>query len=130
MALDGMYLTLIILIFSPLLLMFLHMAAVHVIKRFSVNISSQRSLILTELLFNLPLLVIIYLWVNSFSLIIEYKTGTTNMDTIATSIPPNAGIAIGIIMSDPRPFEVSTGNRARTVVAVVMSIGRTRFKPA
>ena len=58
---DEMYLTLIILIFSPLLLMFLHMAAVRVIKMLNVNISNQRSLILTEVLFNFPLLVIIYL---------------------------------------------------------------------
>lgn len=61
MDLDRMYLTLIILIFSPLLLMFLHMAAVRVIKMFNVNMSNQRSLILTELLFNFPVLMIIYL---------------------------------------------------------------------
>ena len=57
---DGMYLTLIILICSPLLLMLLHMAVVRVIKIFNVNMSNQRSLILTELFLNFPLLVIIY----------------------------------------------------------------------
>ncbi len=41
--------------------MLLHMAAVRVIKMFNANISNQKSLILTELLFNFPLLVIIYL---------------------------------------------------------------------
>ncbi|MCK5267454.1 MAG: hypothetical protein KAR07_04755, partial [Spirochaetes bacterium] len=57
---DGMYLTLIILICSPLLLMLLHMAVVRVIKIFNVNMSNQRSLILTELFVNFPLLVIIH----------------------------------------------------------------------
>lgn len=57
---DGMYLTLIILICSPLLLMLLHMAVVRVIKIFNVDMSNQRSLILTELFLNFPLLVIIY----------------------------------------------------------------------
>ncbi len=40
--------------------MLLHMAVVRVIKIFNVNMSNQRSLILTELFLNFPLLVIIY----------------------------------------------------------------------
>ena len=35
-------------------------------------------------------------------------------------MPPKLGIAIGTMMSAPRPVEVSTGSRARSVVADVM----------
>ena len=42
------------------------------------------------------------------------------------NIPPNDGIAIGTIMSEPRPFEVITGIKARSVVAVVISAGLIR----
>jgi len=49
---------------------------------------------------------------------------------MAINIPPTAGIAIGVIMSEPFPVDVSTGNNAMIVVAVVIIAGRTRFKPA
>ena len=48
----------------------------------------------------------------------------------ATAIPPNEGIAIGIIMSEPRPVEVSTGNKAIMVVPTVISAGRILRNPA
>ena len=34
------------------------------------------------------------------------------MVNTAMSMPPNTGMAIGIIISDPRPVDVSTGNKA------------------
>ena len=40
------------------------------------------------------------------------------------------GIAIGIIISLPLPVDVSTGNRARTVVTVVIKQGLIRFQAA
>ena len=46
------------------------------------------------------------------------------------SIPPKLGIAIGIIMSLPRPAEVNTGNNAKMVVAVVIKHGLILFSPA
>jgi len=49
---------------------------------------------------------------------------------LCINIPPNAGIAIGIIMSEPLPVEVKTGKSAIKVVAVVIAAGRIRFKPA
>ena len=39
------------------------------------------------------------------------------MVKIATSIPPKEGIAIGTMISDPRPSEVSTGISAISVVS-------------
>jgi len=48
----------------------------------------------------------------------------------ATIIPPKVGIAMGIMMSAPRPVRVSTGNSARMVVAEVISAGRTRLPAA
>jgi len=38
-------------------------------------------------------------------------------------MPPNEGIAIGTIMSAPRPVEVSTGSSARIVVTLVIIAG-------
>ena len=58
----------------------------------------------------------------------EYSTGTTKSETSATAIPPKVGIAIGTMMSEPRPVDVSTGSRARIVVAVVMSAARIRSR--
>ena len=40
----------------------------------------------------------------------------------AKTIPPNEGIAMGTIISEPRPEEVSTGIRAKMVVAVVIKV--------
>ena len=44
----------------------------------------------------------------------------------ATLIPPKEGIAIGTITSEPLPVDVSTGSRARIVVAVVIRACLTR----
>ena len=60
----------------------------------------------------------------------EYNTGTINIVITAKTIPPNEGIAIGTIISEPRPVEVRTGINARIVVAVVINAGRTRLCPA
>ena len=60
----------------------------------------------------------------------QYKTGTTKTLIIATNIPPNEGIAMGIMMSDPRPEEVITGSRAINVVADVISAGFIRLVAA
>ena len=44
---------------------------------------------------------------------------------MATNIPPKDGIAMGTMMSEPRPVDVMTGIRARMVVAEVIRAGRT-----
>ena len=41
-------------------------------------------------------------------------------------MPPKEGIAIGTIISDPRPVEVKTGSKARMVVALAIRHGRIR----
>ena len=46
------------------------------------------------------------------------------------SIPPNVGIDIGTMMSDPLPVEVRIGSSAMSVTEVVMAAGRTRRSPA
>ncbi len=43
-----------------------------------------------------------------------------------TVMPPTLGIAIGTMMSAPRPVEVSTGIKAKMVVAVVIRQARAR----
>ena len=48
----------------------------------------------------------------------------------AIAIPPKVGIAIGTMISAPRPLDVSTGISARIVVATVIKQGRTRRSPA
>ena len=45
-------------------------------------------------------------------------------------IPPNNGIAIGTIISEPFPVDVRTGIRAIIVVAVVIIAGLTLLIPA
>jgi hypothetical protein len=45
-------------------------------------------------------------------------------------IPPKTGIAIGIIISLPRPVDVNTGNNAKIVVTVVIKHGRMRLPAA
>ena len=57
------------------------------------------------------------------SLTMQYSTGTTSMVMTSMVIPPNEGMAIGTMMSEPRPFDVRMGSRARIVVAVVMRQG-------
>ena len=49
----------------------------------------------------------------------QEKTGTTNIETRTTSIPPNDGMAIGNIISEPRPVDVKIGSSARMVVALI-----------
>ena len=46
------------------------------------------------------------------------------------TIPPKIGMAIGIMMSLPRPDEVKIGNKAIKVVAVVMTAGLILRRPA
>ena len=46
------------------------------------------------------------------------------------TIPPKIGMAIGIMMSLPRPDEVKIGNKAIKVVAVVITAGLIRRRPA
>ena len=48
----------------------------------------------------------------------------------ATSMPPKAGMAIGIIISDPLPVDVRIGSKAITVVAEVITAGLILRKPA
>ena len=45
-------------------------------------------------------------------------------------MPPKEGMAMGTMTSAPRPVEVSTGIRARIVVAVVIMQGLTRRRLA
>ncbi len=59
-----------------------------------------------------------------------YSTGTTSIVRISIVMPPNTGMAIGTIMSEPLPVEVNTGISARIVVAVVIRHGRTLRVPA
>ena len=42
------------------------------------------------------------------------------METTLIDIPPKDGIAMGTIMSEPLPVDVSTGIKAKKVVAVVI----------
>ena len=65
-----------------------------------------------------------------FSCHMLYRTVTTNMVITCMIIPPNSGMAMGTIMSDPFPVDVSTGISAIIVVAVVIIAGRTLFVPA
>src|SRR5690554_5647139 len=60
----------------------------------------------------------------------HWRMGTTNMVIDWISIPPKVGIAIGTMISAPFPVEVSTGSSAISVVAVVITAGRTRLRPA
>ena len=53
-----------------------------------------------------------------------------NIDMVTITMPPTLGMAIGTMMSEPRPEDVSTGIRARIVVAVVIKQGRQRRRPA
>ncbi len=53
----------------------------------------------------------------------QYSTGTIKIVIVTNIIPPNEGIAIGTIISDPRPVEVRTGVNARIVVTVVIKQG-------
>ncbi|MEX2560765.1 MAG: hypothetical protein WD403_12665, partial [Pirellulales bacterium] len=46
------------------------------------------------------------------------------------AMPPTLGMAIGCITSEPRPWVRKIGIKPMTVVAVEISSGRTRFKPA
>ncbi len=52
-----------------------------------------------------------------------YSTGTTSIVSTSIVMPPNDGIAIGTLMSAPRPVDVRTGISANMVVAVVMRHG-------
>jgi hypothetical protein len=67
---------------------------------------------------------------NPLSRHIDWNKGTTKTVITWITIPPNMGIAIGIIMSDPLPVDDKTGNSAITATAVVIIAGRTRFIPA
>jgi hypothetical protein len=58
------------------------------------------------------------------------RTGTVNMVSSTSVMPPTLGMAMGIMMSAPRPVAVSTGSSARIVVALVIRQGRTRRSPA
>jgi hypothetical protein len=64
------YLILLILAVSPFALVFIHIIFVHLAKLFKINISGQLLAILTELLFNIPVLLIIYSINNSPSTLI------------------------------------------------------------
>ena len=46
------------------------------------------------------------------------------------TIPPNMGMAIGIIISLPFPVDVNTGSKANMVVTVVIKQGRIRLPAA
>jgi hypothetical protein len=69
-----------------------------------------------------------FLYLSSF--IELYRTGTISIVSISIVIPPNDGIAIGTIISLPRPVLVNTGKSAKIVVAVVIRQGRIRRVPA
>lgn len=56
--------------------------------------------------------------------------GTVRVVIMANIIPPKEGIAIGTMMSDPLPVDVSTGISARMVVLAVIMAGRMRRVPA
>jgi hypothetical protein len=47
-----------------------------------------------------------------------------------TVIPPKVGMAMGTIMSEPRPVEVMTGIKASMVVETVIMAGLIRLVPA
>ena len=49
---------------------------------------------------------------------------------VAVIIPPTVGVAMGFMISEPAPVLIKMGISARIVVAVVITIGRTRIKAA
>jgi hypothetical protein len=49
----------------------------------------------------------VFYFLSFISATAQYKTGTTSMETTLMAIPPKDGIAIGTIMSDPLPLDVS-----------------------
>ncbi len=49
----------------------------------------------------------------AISLYSAYRTGTTNTEMSTRVIPPNEGIAMGTITSEPRPVEVRTGKATK-----------------
>ena len=60
----------------------------------------------------------------------QYSTGTVSTRISTTTIPPKDGIAMGTMISAPRPTEVRTGISARSVVADVIIAGLIRRFPA
>ena len=56
-----------------------------------------------------------------------YTTGTKKVVKTTKIIPPKDGIAIGTMMSEPRPVEVRTGIKARSVVAGIPGIEFIQF---
>ena len=69
------------------------------------NLSSQ----ISKTLRPIPL----YGFPNLRSCTAQYITGTIMTVISAISMPPNEGMAMGIMMSAPLPVEVSTGINAR-----------------
>ena len=64
-----------------------------------------------------------FLRLNTNSLTMQYKTGIINTEIKITNIPPKEGIAIGTMMSEPRPVEVRIGIKASMVVAEAIRHG-------
>ena len=58
------------------------------------------------------------------------KSGTTKSVIIWTNMPPNVGIAIGTMISDPLPIILNKGSKAKMVVAVVNMVGLIRLVAA
>jgi len=56
----------------------------------------------------------------------QKRTGTTNMVMVSLAMPLTVGMAMGIMMSVPRPVAVDTDGRARKVVPVVIKQGAWR----
>ncbi len=59
----------------------------------------------------------------------QNNTGTVNIVITLNAIPPNDGIAIGTMIPAPFPVDVTIGNNAKIVVAVVIIAGRTLRNP-
>ena len=55
-------------------------------------------------------------WTCSFYLIHEYSTETIKVVIIAMTIPPKEDIAIGTIISDPRPSDL-----VRTIIFQILA---------
>ena len=61
------------------------------------------------------------LCLNSFTML--YNTGTTSIVKISIVIPPKTGIAIGTIISEPLPVDVSTDGKLVQIAVIQDSAG-------
>ena len=72
-------------------------------------ICPTRALLKKLLYFSQALVAILFFLYQRCSCQIQNNIGTMNTEMISTTNPPNAGIAIGAMISDPLPLAVRIG---------------------